>query len=68
MNHRAGGDWLPGIGRLIAGSLITATLTTGAGLAALLRRERNSWLAILPLLTGLGILLYFMANVVRSHT
>jgi hypothetical protein len=65
--HRSGGDWLPGIGQLIFGSMITAVITVGVGLAAFLRRERNSWLALLPFLAGLGLLVCFLWNYV-SHT
>jgi len=65
--HRVNGDWLPGLDRLIIGSIITAAITTGVGLAALLRRERNSWLALLPLLTSLGVLLYLVASLIRSQ-
>lgn len=65
--HRSGGDWLPGIGQLLVGSMVTAVITVGVGLAAFLRRERNSWLALLPFLAGLGLLVSFLWNYV-SHT
>jgi hypothetical protein len=64
--HRQGGDWLPGIGQLLVGTLVTASATFVCGLAALLRREQNRWLALLPFLTGLGIVLYFGWNFLRS--
>ncbi len=65
--HRSGGEWLPGIGQLILGSMVTACITVGVGLAAFLRRERNSWLALLPFLAALGLLVCFLWNYV-SHT
>jgi hypothetical protein len=63
--HRSGGEWLPGIGQLVIGSMVTAGVTVGVGLAAFLRRERNSWLALLPFLAGLCLLLNFGWNLVR---
>ena len=66
VEQRGNGDWLPGIGQFIAGAIITATATFGCGLAALLRREQNRWLALLPFLAALGILLYFGWNVLRN--
>lgn len=65
--HRAGGDMLPGLGQLILGSLITAGITVGVGGAALLRREKNRWLALLPFLASLYLLLSFGWNYLR-HT
>jgi len=65
--HRSGGDWMPGIGQLVVGSLLTACVTFGVGLAAFLRREQNAWLALLPFLASLGLLLSFGWNYVR-HT
>jgi hypothetical protein len=66
VEQRQNGDWLPGLGQLIVGALITAVATFGCGLAALLRREQNRWLALLPFLTALGILLYFGWNFFRN--
>src|SRR3569623_1411048 len=58
--HRAGGDWLPGIGQLVFGSMITSVVTVCFSVAAFLRRERNCWLALLPFLAGLGVLISFL--------
>jgi hypothetical protein len=66
VTHRSSGDWLPGIGQLVFGSMVTAFITVCVGLAAFLRRERNSWLALLPFLGGLCLLLSFLWNYV-SH-
>ena len=65
--HRSGGDWLPGIGALVIGSNVTACITVGVGLAAFFRREQNAWLALLPLLAGLCLVLSFGWNYMR-HT
>lgn len=67
VEQRGNGDWLPGMGQFIIGAIITATATFGCGLAALLRREQNRWLALLPFLTALGILLYFGWNYLRNR-
>ena len=66
VERRVAGDWLPGLGQLIAGVMVTAVITFGCGLTAFLRREENRWIAILPFLTGLGILLYFGLNYLRN--
>lgn len=65
--HRSGGDRLPGIGALIIGSIVTACITIAVGIAAFLRREQNAWLALLPVLAGLCLVLSFGWNYVR-HT
>lgn len=57
--HRRPGDWFPGLGEAILGLMLTAVGSFGCGLTALLRHERRSWLAWLPLLAGLGAVLYF---------
>ncbi len=59
---RRPGEWLPGVGEAIFGSLVTALASFGCGLTALLRRERRWWLAVPPFLAGLGTLLYFGWN------
>jgi hypothetical protein len=64
--RRQGGDWLPGIGELLLGAIFMAVTAFGFGLAALLRRERNSWLAWLPFVSGLGVILYFTGNYLRN--
>lgn len=64
--RRANGDWLPRIGQLLVGTILTAFAAFALGLAALLRRERNRWLALLPFLAGLGIVLYFCGNFLRN--
>jgi len=64
--HRSNGDWLPGIGQLLGGTILTAVAAFSFGLAALLRRERYRWVALLPFLTGLGIVLYFCYNFLRN--
>lgn len=64
--HRSGGDWLPGIGALIVGSILTSCITIGVSIAAFLRRERNAWLALLPMLAGLCVVLSFGWNYVRN--
>lgn len=66
VEQRGNGDWLPGIGQFIVGALVTSAATFGCGLAALLRREQNRWLALLPFLTALGVLLYFGWNYLRN--
>ena len=63
--RRSNGDWLPGIGELLIGVIVMALAGFGFGLAAFLRRERNRWLALLPLLTGLSVILYFGWNFLR---
>jgi hypothetical protein len=63
--HRSPGDWLPGIGQLVFGTLITSVPTFGCGLAAFLRRERGRWWALLPLLGGLTVILYFASNLLQ---
>jgi hypothetical protein len=63
--HRRPGDWFPGLPQAIIGAIITAVGSSGCGLAALLRRERRSWLALPPLLLGLVTLLYFAGNLIR---
>ncbi len=69
--RRSNGDWLPGIGELLIGTALVALAAFGFGLAALLRRERNRWLALLPFLCGLGVVLYFgwvlLRNWLESH-
>lgn len=66
LERRVAGDWLPGLGQLLAGVIVTAVVTFGCGLTAFLRREENRWMAILPFLTALGILLYFGLNFLRN--
>lgn len=63
--HRSGGDWLPGLGQLLAGTCVTGVVTFGVGLAALLRREENRWLALPPFLAGLVVVLYFAWSTLR---
>jgi hypothetical protein len=63
--RRQNGEWLPGLGQLIVGTILTAFVAFAFGLAALLRREQNRWLALLPFLSGLGIVLYFSWNVLQ---
>ena len=55
---RARSQWLPGLFELIVGIFVVALSAFACGLAALLRRERHRWLAILPFLAGLGFFLY----------
>ncbi|MEP6667631.1 MAG: hypothetical protein ABJF10_00675 [Chthoniobacter sp.] len=57
--RRSNGDWFPGMGQLVIGIVVTGFGTFGFGLAALLRRERNRWVALLPFLCGLGVVLDF---------
>jgi len=64
--RRSNGDWLPGIGQLLIGTILTAFAAFALGLAALLRREQNRWLALLPFLAGLGFVLYFGCNFLRN--
>lgn len=57
--HRSGGDWLPGIGEALIGIFVIGVCAFGCGLTAILRRERNRWLAVLPFLAGLVTILYY---------
>lgn len=63
---RRPGDWLPGIGQLLIGTLLTSAVAFGCGLVALIRREQRCWVALVPFLTGLGFLTYFGSNLLRN--
>ena len=56
---RARGRWLSGLTELIIGIFVVAFFSFACGLAALLRRERHRWMAVLPFVAGLGFFLYF---------
>lgn len=66
VERRGNGEWLPGIGQLLVGTIVSALATFLCGLTAFLRREENRWLALLPFLTALGILLYVGSNYLRN--
>ncbi|MEI9896326.1 MAG: hypothetical protein WDN28_21290 [Chthoniobacter sp.] len=64
--RRVNGDWLPGMMEFLVGLFVTGLAAFAFGLAALLRRERNRWLALLPFLSGAGVVLYFSWIVLRN--
>ena len=55
-------EMMSGLGELYRGAVVSSFATFICGLIAFLRREQNRWLAILPFLISLGILLFFVAN------
>ena len=61
--HRRSGEWLPGIGELIVGTGIVAVCGFGCGIAAILRRERHWWAAVIPFFASLGAILYGSWNI-----
>ncbi len=64
--HRNPGEWLPGIGELVIGTIAIALCAFGCGLTALLRRERHRWVAVPPFVAGLGAILYFAGNLLGN--
>ncbi len=64
--HRSGGDWFPGLGQLLIGTIVTALCAFACGLTALLRRERLRWFALPPFLAGLAAILWFLSNLLRN--
>ena len=65
--RRVDEEIMSGLDRLVAAAFLTAFLTFLCGLMAFVRRERNRWLAILPFLISLGILLFLGTNYLLHH-
>jgi len=64
--YRRPGDWMPGISQLVIGVAATAVCSFLCALTALLRREKRGWMALPPLIAGLGTILYFAWNVLSK--